>query len=212
MHNPNMQHLPTNVTAIILAAGESKRMGEENKLLLSFKGKHVIQHVVEAVVGAEVRTVYVVVGHEQEQVRSVLRDYPITFVENPAYEEGMGTSIRAGIAQATDEAAGYMVCLSDLPLITSEEYSALAHAFLEQKALDEQAIVIPEFQGQRGNPVILSSAYRQAMLAQQGVMGCKGIVKQHPEHVHKVEMSTPHVTFDIDTPEAYQRLVQDYSA
>ena len=195
------------VSAIILAAGESKRMGEENKLLLSFKGKRVIEHVIGAVLDSAVKEVIVVVGHEQDQIRHALREYSVTFVENPSYQEGMGTSIREGITQASEAAAGYMVCLSDLPLITSDEYTFLIHSFLKQIKNDPKAIAVPQFEGQRGNPVILSSVYRTAMMAQQGVMGCKGIVKRHPEHVQKVEMPTNHIIFDIDTPEAYQRLL-----
>ena len=194
------------VSAIVLAAGESKRMGEKNKLLLPYKGKSVITHVVGSIVQSEVAEVHVVVGHEKEEVRKALEGYPISLVENTHYESGMGTSIRAGIQHAREKVAGYMICLSDLPLITVDEYSRLVHAFINQYNQDSDAIIVPRFGGQRGNPVTLSSNYRSSMLSHQGVMGCRGIVKQHPEHVYFADMETNHVVYDIDTPEAYRGL------
>lgn len=190
------------VSAIVLAAGESKRMGEQNKLLLSYRGKTVIGHVVETILNSNVAEVVVVVGHEQEHIRGALQDYSVSFAENLHYEEGMGTSIRAGIKHAGIH-TGYMVCLSDLPLITAEEYSQLVHAFLTHRENDGSAITVPRFEGQRGNPVTLSSIYRPAMLSHHGIMGCRGIVKQHPDHVYFIDMDTNHVVYDIDTPEAY---------
>lgn len=194
------------VDAIVLAAGESKRMGEENKLLLPYKGEPVLRRVVTTILESDVSKVYVVVGHEQNRIRAVLEDLAVEFVENPDYEEGMGTSIRAGVDHASDQVAGYMICLSDLPLITAKEYSFLISAFQEQRKQNPQAITVPMHGGQRGNPVILSSAYRTAMLSHQGVMGCRGIVKQNPDHVQFTEMATDHVLYDIDTPEAYKGL------
>ena len=181
-------------------------MGAKNKLLLPYKGKAVIAHVVEAILASDVHQVHVVVGHEQDRVREVLEEYAVSFVENPDYEQGMGTSIRAGVQHAEEDVAGYMICLSDLPLITSDEYSDLAHAFLKQRKENAHTITVPRFEGQRGNPVTLSSVYRPAMLSHQGVMGCRGIVKQHPEQVTFVEMSTDHVLRDVDTPEAFSTL------
>ena len=196
------------VAAIVLAAGESKRMGTENKLLLPYKSRPVLVHVVEALVHSQAASVYVVVGHEQDRIREVVSEFPVEIIENLYYEEGMGTSIRVGVQEAIEDVEGYMICLSDLPLITPDEYSHLAQMFLSYYAHNQNAILVPRYQGQRGNPVVLSVNYRAAMLAQQGVMGCRGIVKQHPEHVMSVEMDTDHIVYDIDTPEAYQVLIE----
>ena len=195
------------VAAIVLAAGESKRMGAENKLLLPYREQPVIEHVVDAVTQSEAKHVYVVVGHEQERVREALAGYDVTFVENPVYEEGMGTSIRAGVQAIEIEVEGIMMCLSDLPLVTPEEYTFLIESFATALRTDREAIAVPHYSGQRGNPVLLSAAYRTAMLGQQGVMGCRGIVKQHPTHVIPVDMVYDHVVSDIDTPEAYNQLL-----
>ena len=206
-----MEVKTSSVSAIVLAAGESRRMGAKNKLLLPYKGKAVIAHVVEAILASDVHQVHVVVGHEQDRVRTALQGYSVSFVENPDYAQGMGTSIRAGVRHAKEDVAGYMICLSDLPLITADEYSHLADAFLTQYKENAHSITVPRFEGQRGNPVTLSSVYRPAMLSHQGIMGCRGIVKQHPEHVAFVEMSTDNVLRDVDTPEAYQGLLSPES-
>ena len=194
------------ISAIVLAAGESRRMGAQNKLLLPYENKTVIQHVVGTILQADVDAVYVVVGHEQDRVRQALDNLKVTFLENPDYVEGMGTSIRTGVERVPEEVAGYMICLSDLPLVTADEYSYLLQGFRNQLQQNPHAISVPRYKGQRGNPVILSSLYRPAMLSHQGVMGCRGIVKQHPEHVTFLEMETDHVLRDIDTPEAYERI------
>lgn len=196
----------SDVTAIVLAAGESRRMGAENKLLLPFGAATLIERVVGAVRASAVGEVVVVVGHEAERVRAALREQDVLFAENPHYQEGMTTSIHAGIGAASGTASGFMICLSDLPLIEPDEFDRLLAAFETATADDPRRIVVPVFEGQRGNPVIFPAVYRSDILNQRGVMGCKGLVRQHPERVVEVEMPTDHVLRDADTPEAYARL------
>lgn len=192
------------ISAIILAAGESKRMGAENKLLLPFEGRPLIEHIVRTVQASEADEVIVVVGHEAEQVQAALAGCGVYIVQNDHYREGMTTSIHTGVFAAAAEAEGFMIYLSDLPLIEAEELNGLIGAF--KRALHENpaAIAVPVYQGQRGNPVLFSAPYRSAILNHKGLMGCKGIVKQNPDHVVHIEMPTDHILHDIDTREDYQ--------
>ena len=194
------------ITALVLAAGASRRMGDRNKLLLPFRGRPLIEHVVRTVLAARVGEVVVVLGHEAERVRDALRDLPVAFAHNERFEEGMTTSIQAGLAAASPDAAGYLICLSDLPLIEPAELDRLVTAFERAREADARAIGVPAFEGRRGNPVLFAAHYRPDLLAHRGMTGCKGIVRQHPEHVVEVEMDTDHVLQDVDTPEAYERV------
>ncbi|MEM8485179.1 MAG: nucleotidyltransferase family protein [Bacteroidota bacterium] len=191
------------VTAIVLAAGISRRMGADNKLLLPFKGQPLVFRVVSAVCKADIARCIVVLGHEAARVKAALQGLPVEFVVNEAFAEGMGTSISVGVKKAGVATAGFLVCLSDMPLITTEEYNAIIHQFETSVARNPAVIVRPNHAGQPGNPVLLASEHRVAMEEQRGAAGCKPIVQQHIDQVVYVETSTDHVLQDADTPEAY---------
>ncbi|HEV3251229.1 MAG TPA: nucleotidyltransferase family protein, partial [Puia sp.] len=111
------------LSAIVLAAGLSKRMGKANKLLLPYKGKTVIEIVVENILTAGLGEVIVVTGHEEEKLRNALKNLAVDFVHNPRYLTGMTSSIQEGIRPAKGK--GYMICLSDMLLISADEYALL---------------------------------------------------------------------------------------
>ena len=193
------------ISAIVLAAGQSTRMGGENKLLLPFRGTTIVENIVAAVTGSKVGETIVVVGHEAERVRERLAGRPVTLVENPHFAEGMGSTLKVGLRAASENAAGYIVCLTDLPLVESADLDRLIGAFREE---GQQRIVVPFHGGQRGNPVIFPARYREEVLTTRGpVAGCRGIVARYPEAVLEVEMASDHVLRDIDTPEDYRGLV-----
>lgn len=197
------------ISAIVLGAGESKRMGAQNKLLLPFGEKTLIETIVENVVASVVSEVIVVLGHEAEQVQAVLQHYPVQLVLNTNYQAGMTTSIQAGVRAVSSETDGIMVCLSDLPYVQTEDFNTLMQSFEVAKATNERQIVLPTFQGQRGNPVIFSVDYKSQILNQQGINGCRGVIQQNPDQVRKVEMPTSHVLIDIDTKEDYKNVLQN---
>lgn len=199
---------PPFVSAIVLAAGESTRMGAQNKLLLPVQGRLMIARVVESVIAAKIQEVVVVVGHEAAQIEMALSSFSVKMVHNPSYQQGMSTSIHAGVQAAFASADGYMICLSDQPFIEPGEYSLLAEAFRAAYVRDEKAIVVPWHGSRRGNPVVLSSAYKTAIMAHQGLIGCRSIVQDHPDHVTVFEMPTDHILRDIDTPESYRQLAR----
>lgn len=195
------------IAAIVLAAGRSTRMGEENKLLLPFGDKPLIARTVDAVLGSTAAQTIVVLGHQAERVRAALAGRDLAFVHNAHYEEGMATSIHAGIRAAAPGTAGVMICLSDLPLVESAELDRLMGEFA---ARPDKSIAVPAFQGQRGNPVLFSIRHREEILQVRGAAGgCKSVVKKYPQQVLEVDMPSDHILRDIDTLEDY-REVLDY--
>lgn len=195
------------ISAIVLAAGQSTRMGAENKLLLPFRGSTLIEGVVDVVTASRAGETIVVLGHEADRLRPLLAEKPVTLVDNPDYREGMSSSVRAGLGSLSPGATGAMICLTDQPLLEPEDLDRLMAALESQSGGEPKSIVVPVFQGQRGNPVLFSLRHRDEVMAARGpVGGCKGIVKSHPEAVLRVEMGNDHILRDIDTPGDYAAL------
>lgn len=195
------------ITAIVLAAGLSRRMGNANKLLLPFGQSTILTTTLTNILSAKIGETLVVIGHEAPNVQATLtawRDLKVAPLTNKYYEKGMTTSIQTGVAAADAMSLGYMICLSDMPFITPSEYIFLAHAFLKILETNTQAIVQPIFKGKRGNPTIFSSFYRQHILELRDTEGCKPIVQAHAAHVYLVDMPTDSVLQDIDTKGDYE--------
>jgi len=200
------------ISALVLAAGESKRMPGKNKLLLPFAGKTIVECTVDAVLQAEVDDVILVLGYEAEKIQKVVGDRPIKIIYNPDYRNGMAGSIHGGLKTLAPrfslknlfKKAGVMICLADQPLIQSAELNLLIAAFSQTK---KKSIAVPAFKGQRGNPVIFDLRYRAEMLTLKGDAGCKPIIARHPEAVVEVEMPSGNILEDADTPEGYARIL-----
>jgi molybdenum cofactor cytidylyltransferase len=180
-------------------------MGNRNKLLLPYKGTTVLAYTVGNILTAGLQDVIVVTGFESGRVLQALGHLPLRFVHNPLYDEGgMSGSIREAVRVAGG--TGYMICLADMALIRPEEYAALANAFNSQVALNERCICLPDYRGEKGNPVLFSSFYKEAILQHAEKEGCKGIVRSFPENIHLVNMASDHILRDIDYPEDYNSL------
>jgi molybdenum cofactor cytidylyltransferase len=189
------------LSAILLAAGSSRRMGANNKLLLPWKGRPIVAVTAANLLAAGLDEVIVVTGYESIAVVAALGSLPIRLVHNPRFEEGMTSSIQAGVAKAAG--TGYMICLADMVLITPAEYALLAMAWEKQYALDDHCIGIPEYKGEKGNPVILPAAFRGEILLHPEKEGCKETVRLHRPHHFRIDMPTDHILTDIDRPEEY---------
>ena len=195
-----------NISVIVLAAGLSRRMGLENKLLLPFNEKTILETTIEQLLAAQIGPIFVVVGHEKELVKSILKQYdPLSVIENLDYKSGMTSSIQAGVRASMGN--DFMICLSDMPLIQPNEYQRLRDSFIEIKKQDEYAIIQPIFNEKQGNPVIFSNFYGNLILNNENTEGCKPIVQAHKQHVYRVEMPSDSVLLDADTKEDYAKLL-----
>ena len=190
------------ISAIILAAGESRRMGVQNKLLLQIDSEVLIRKFVKSVSNSLVDAVLVVVGFEAEKIKAVLHDQAVKFVENPSYEEGMTTSIQSGVKASSNESTGLMICLADMPFAETSDLNLLIQAYNDYRSTESSLIIVPVFQGKRGNPVLFSEVFREKILTHKGE-GCREIVRQFPHYVKEVSMENDNLLRDIDTPEDY---------
>lgn len=191
------------VSAIILAAGQSNRMGEENKLLLPVDGEALVRKFVKSVSLAEVENVLVVIGYEAKKIKNVLSGQCVDFVYNPFYMKGMTTSIKSGIEAVPSESDGFMICLADLPLVKTEDLNILIRTYSHYRVKGEKIVIVPVFKGQQGNPVLFSSEFREKILNHNGE-GCRGLITKHSENVKEVIMKNGNLIYDIDTQEDYK--------
>lgn len=190
--------LPT-VAAVVLAAGMSKRAGSKNKLLHPVAGEPMIRRVVRTVLAAGVDPCYVVVGHGAEDIRRALKQLPVSFVDNPKFAEGMGTSIAAGVGALSNQVDAALIVLGDMPKLRAEDLERLcaAHA-----ASTRHLIIAPEAgQGANrrlGNPVLWPRRYFAELAALAGDTGAKRLLQQAVGAALRVPIDHEGVLFDVD--------------
>ncbi|MBU1208618.1 MAG: molybdenum cofactor cytidylyltransferase [Proteobacteria bacterium] len=193
------------ISAIVLAAGEAKRMGRA-KLLLPWQGKTVLEHVLDQLLHSQVDEIILVLGHEAEQIRKKIPAQDIKIAINPDYQEGMSASLRQGLMIIDEKAEAFLVVLGDQPGISKEIINQLIQAFHHPR--HPKGIILPTYRGIRGHPVLFSSQYRKEVLKLKGDVGGRQILKDHPEEILELEMSTDAVLYDIDTPEDYKEYLK----
>ncbi len=200
---PAAPHAPR-IAALVLAAGRSSRMGTINKLLITIDGKPMVRHTVDAVREAGLDPVIVVTGHERERVEAAVRDAAVTFVHNPAYAEGLSSSLKTGLGAVPNGADGVLIGLGDMPQVGAADIERLVLAF---NPVEGRAIIVPVRNGKRGNPVLWARRFIPEMLHEvAGDVGARHLIGAYPEAVVEVEMPSDGVLTDIDTPQALARL------
>ena len=194
---------PDKIAAIVLAAGQSRRMGEINKLLVEVDGVAMVTRAADAALDSGVDPVIVVTGHEHEQVEAALTGRAVQIIHNPDFAEGMSTSLRAGLSALPGDTGAAVICLGDMPHIDAGLISRLVEAFDPAAG---RAICVPTYKGKRGNPVLWSARYFGEMRRLAGDVGARHLIGEHSDAVHEVECGDAAVTFDVDTPEALKSL------
>ncbi len=189
------------IAAVVLAAGRSSRMGGPNKLLAEIGGRPLVRIVVDAVLASRARPVVVVTGHQRDKVEAALAGLPVKFVHNPHFADGLGTSLKAGIAALPAEADGAIVCLGDMPQVDAALIDRLIGAFdPDHGAL----VVLPTIDGKRGNPVVWSRRFFPDLMAVEGDVGARYLIGRYTEAVAEVPLTGTAALTDVDTPEALE--------
>lgn len=186
---------------ILLAAGASSRMGGEHKLLLPWGDGTVVGQALRNAAQAPVEHLIAVLGYRAEEVRRAAGECgrPVGWVVNPRWEEGMFTSIQAGLAELPPAVEAFFVVLGDMPLIPLAVYADLIAAFRPRM------VCVPTHQGRRGHPVLVSRDLADGAEAPAGDQGLRSVLRRYPERVIEVPVEHPGVCIDLDTPEEYQQ-------
>jgi molybdenum cofactor cytidylyltransferase len=188
-----------NVTAIILAAGRSTRMGGPNKLLAELGGKKLVRIAAEQAVASKATEVIVVTGHQGDLVEQALAGLKVKFVRNPDFAGGLAGSMKAGIAAVAADADGAVICLGDMPLIDARLIDRLIESFAPDRG---NLIVVPVADGRRGNPVLWSRRFFAELMTLDGDIGARHLIGKHGEAVAEVPVEGDSAFLDIDTPQA----------
>ncbi|WP_419908501.1 nucleotidyltransferase family protein [Hoeflea sp.] len=197
--------------AVLLAAGLSRRMGAQNKLLLHFHGKPLVRHTASILLNAGFRTVCVVTGHDADAVEDALKGLPAAMTRNPDYRDGQMSSVVHGLRtllndpRAEAPAEGIAIALADMPYLEAGDYRRLARIYREDGA---RHIIVPEFLGQRGNPVILPPGLAAIASAGDLNTGCRKLIENRPGDVRTVDVRSSAFVRDIDTADDYGRAVR----
>lgn len=192
-------------SAVVLAAGQSARMGGANKLLLPVAGEPLVRRTVRTVLAAGVQEAVVVTGHQAREVTRAVIDLPVTVQPNLRYEDGQMRSVAAGVAALARATDAILVCPGDLPLLRTEDVHELMDVFL---AHPDSSIVIPRFAGTRGNPIVFAASYAPEVAAGRRLIGCRKLADQYPQETFWWDAAHDRFTTDCDTPEDYQRLLE----
>ena len=194
----------TKVAALVLAAGESRRMGTINKLLVEVDGLPMVTRAADAALQSGADPVVIVTGHQHKKVEAALAGRAVQILHNADYAEGMSTSVRAGLAVLPADTGAAVICLGDMPHVDSALISRLIGSFDPAQG---QSICVPTYKGKRGNPVLWSSRYFEQMKRLAGDVGARHLIGEHSDQVREIECGDASITFDVDTPEALESLM-----
>lgn len=197
-----MKDNPINISAIILAAGLSSRMGDVQKLVLPYQGKPLLGHMLTSLDEAHlVGKVVAVTGHESKAVRAVCSNYTVEIAHNENYCDGLASSIRVGVQACGGNSDGILICHGDMPLINKDHIQALCAAF--QRHSDK--IIMPSFEGRQGNPVLWPKSYFARLKSLKGDKGAKAILQENSDAIIRIDFDDKAIVFDVDDPATLAR-------
>lgn len=194
------------ITALVLAAGRSTRMGANNKLIEPVAGKPMVRHVVEAALASKADSVRVVTGSKPAEVQHALDGLDVTYTHNPDFADGLSTSLAAGTASLAGDVDGAIILLGDMPLVSAALIDRLIDSFDPAAG---RAICVPVHNGKRGNPILWAARFFTDMTKVQGDTGARHLVGENAEWLAEVDAGDIAIFRDIDTPEALAALRAD---
>ena len=192
------------ISAIILAAGESKRMTLGNKLLLRKNNVPLIKITFENIKASKVDNISIVLGKNLESIKNIISDQNVNFLKNNDYQNGISTSIKKGIENLNPASCGVLICLGDMPLIKTDTYNEIIDAFYKS---NNQSI-IPYFKKKRGNPILFSQLHFKELISITGDNGAKFFINEKKNEFLSISVSDEGVLFDIDNKKQFTSFIK----
>jgi molybdenum cofactor cytidylyltransferase len=191
------------IAGLILAAGESRRMGRD-KALLTYHGRSFLETIIHNLGAAGIDKVTVVLGHHAETIQRAVNLADVRVVVNHDYPRGQTSSLQLGLAAAAaDSPQAVILCLVDHPAISSEVMGKLRESFESI----HRPVLIPTYKGQRGHPIVISQALFRELLALPPEEAANTIIRKYRDATQFVEVADPGILLDVDDPTAYERLI-----
>lgn len=194
------------IIPVVLAAGESRRMGQP-KMLLPFRGKPMIEHIIENIRTAGLEDIIVVIGAEKEKLPVLLQKLSVNFCVNNEYRQGMLSSVICGIMNLPENVSAMLIFPGDQPLISPDTIAAV----VKRSISTDKGIIIPVFKNRRGHPVLIDAKYRSAILNLNPEEGLRSLAASYPEDVCEIETDDPGILKDFDTYEEYLNEINQIS-
>jgi len=192
------------IWAMILAAGESKRMGKP-KLLLPYGEKTIIETIVKIVVSSNVENTLIILGSDREKIEEKIKNSPVKIIYNRDFRSGMLSSGQCGFKSLPEETRAVLVVLGDQPKISADVINKLIDAYKSTG----KGIVLPVYKKERGHPVLIDVKYGEEVENLSPEVGLRETVYNHPEDILEVDMETPSIFQDIDDESDYKRELEN---
>ncbi len=186
------------ISAILLAAGESKRMNGENKLAKKIQGIPLINRSVKNIITSTVDELIIVLGYQKEIIEKIIdKNEKIKFVFNKDFKSGMSTSIKTGIKNLSKETDSFFICLGDMPLINKDIFNMLI------KSKNDKEIIVPTYKNEQGNPILFSISMKKKIMAIKGDVGAKKILELNKDKILNIETNDQSIAKNFNTPDNF---------
>ena len=193
------------VWCLILAAGESTRM-KQQKLLMPWNGKTVVEATVERALASNADEVLVVTGSHRSEIESLLKPSGVKIVVNESYQDGMLSTVLCGIKTIPSAVDAVLVMLGDQPMVQTSVINRIIETYQKKGA----KIILPVWKGKRGHPVLFDLQFREEMFGLKGNPGLRELLQRYPNDVKELEVDSSEIVEDLDTQEDYQKLKDTY--
>ena len=186
------------ISAILLAAGQSKRMNGENKLTKEIQGIPLIKHSVKNILASSIDELIVVLGYQKETIEKIIdKNEKGKFVFNKNFENGMTFSIKTGLNHLSIKTEAFFICLGDMPMVNSDIYNQLI------QSKNNKEIIVPTYKGQQGNPILFSKSTKEKIMTIQGDVGAKKILELNKNKILNVEVGNQSIRKDFNTKDDF---------
>jgi len=183
------------ISSILLAAGQSKRMQGENKLLKKYKKKYLINHILKSLIKSKVNKIIIVLGYENKKIKKIaLKSKKIIFVVNSQYLKGISTSIKCGLKKISKKNIGFLIAHADMPLVSKTILNALCSALKNKN----KEIFIPVYKKRIGNPLAFKYSMIKSLKRIKGDRGAKKLIRSNKSKIKLMKMKSKSILIDFD--------------
>ena len=184
------------ITAILLAAGQSKRLRGENKLTKLFKGKPLINHILFSLIKSKVNKIIIVLGFEHLKIKTkLLKSKKINFAINKNYKKGMSSSIKTGLKKLPKNSQGFLIVLGDMPNITKTTINKICSLITRS----DKEIILPKFKNRTGNPIGFKQSMIKNIYKIKGDRGAKNIIKKNNKKIKFLNINSKSILVNLNT-------------
>ena len=189
------------ISAILLAAGQSKRMNGENKLTKEIQGTPVIKHSVKNILASSINELIIVLGYQKEIIEKLIdKNEKIKFVFNKNFESGMASSIKTGLNNFSEKTEAFFICLGDMPMVNSNIYNQLINS------RNQKNIIVPTYNGQHGNPVLFDKSMKEKIMDITGDVGAKKILELNKDKIFYLEINDQSIVKGFNNQDDFSSL------